>query len=129
MTGTPSFRDSRRRRARGALSVDLLVGLAIFTLAVLPLGVSFAREMQLVRAAYWRALAMEIVDGELEVLAAGEGRAIADGQSAYVVRAPTVTNLPPGRFQFTKSGNRLRLEWQPERRQGVGAVVREATLR
>jgi hypothetical protein len=117
------------RRECGSMMVDLIAAMAILAVAVLPLALSFAKEFQLVRASYWRALAMEIVDGEMEVLAAGEWRAFADGQSVYVVRTPTATNLPPGGFQLTKSGGRLRLEWQPEQRKGIGAVVREVTVK
>jgi hypothetical protein len=108
---------------------DLMVGLSIFALALLPLAVSFAKEYQLVRAHYWRAVAVEIVDGEMEILAAGEWRAFADGRSAYAVKAAAATNLPPGRFVLTKSDRYLRLEWTPEERKGVGAVVREVTAR
>ncbi len=118
-----------RRREAGALMTDLMVGLAIFSLAILPLSLSFAREMQLVRAHYWRGLALGIVDGEMEILAAGEWRAFADGQIAYPVHAPAATNLPPGTFQLTKSGRQLRLEWQPDERKGVGAVVREVRVK
>ena len=38
-------------------------------------------------------------------------------------------NLPPGRFQLTKTGNHLRLEWASDRRQGIGTVVREVTFK
>lgn len=120
---------SRRRCESGSMMVDLIAAMAILAVAVLPLAFSFAKEFQLVRSSYYRVLAMEIVDGEMEILAAGEWRAFADGQSVYAVRTPTATNLPPGGFQLTKSGNRLRLEWQPEQRKGVGAVVREVTAR
>lgn len=131
MTTSHFLRSVRRRAKRqsGVLMTDLMIGLAIFALALLPLGLSFAKEMQLVRAHYWRGLAMGIVDGEMEVLAAGEWRAFADGQSLYVVRAPAATNLPPGVFQFTKSGQHLRLEWRPAERKGIGAVVREVTVK
>ena len=127
-------RSRRSRRAQpgresGALMTDLMVGLSIFALALLPLGISFAREMQLVRANYWRGAAMEIVDGEMEILAAGEWRAFADGQSVYAVHAAAATNLPPGQFQLTKTDRHLRLEWTPEQRKGVGAVVREVTVK
>jgi hypothetical protein len=108
---------------------DLMVGLSIFALALLPLGISFAKEFQLVRVHYWRAVAMEIVDGEMEILAAGEWRAFADGQSPYAVKAAAATNLPPGEFQLTKSDRHLRLEWTPEARNGIGAVVREVTVK
>ena len=40
------------------------------------------------------------------------------------------TNLPPGRFEFTRSAGRLRLEWRPARR-GLGSgspVVREVSV-
>jgi hypothetical protein len=122
-------RRARRRKESGALMTDLVVGLAIFALALLPLAVSFVREFQLVRASYWRSLAMEIVDGEMEILAAGEWRAVEEGASAFVAHAPAVTNLPPGQFQLTKSGGHLRLEWTPETHRGVGAVIREVTVK
>lgn len=123
------LRRRNQRRESGALMTDLMVGLSIFTLALLPLGISFAREMQLVRAAYWRGVAMEVVDGEMEILAAGEWQAFADGQTAYAVHSPAASNLPPGTLQLTKSGKHLRLEWKPADRRGVGAVVREVTVK
>ena len=123
------FRWGCRHRESGALMTDLMVGLAIFALALLPLGISFAKEFQLVRAHYWRSVAMEIVDGEMEILAAGEWRAFAEGPSPYVVKAVAATNLPPGLFVLTKSDKHLRLEWTPEQRKGVGAVVREVTVK
>ena len=62
------------RRPRGFLEVDLLVGLAILSLAVVPLGFSFARERQVLKMEYFRSVANEIVDGEMEILAAGDGK-------------------------------------------------------
>ena len=52
----PAKNDPRppRRRTRGFLEVDLMVGLAILTLAVLPLGYSFVRERQVLRLEYQR---------------------------------------------------------------------------
>ena len=59
--------------------MDLIVGMAILTLAIVPLAFSFVRERQLLRAEYFRSVAMEIVDGEMEILAAGEWRNFPDG--------------------------------------------------
>lgn len=120
---------NHRRNEAGVLMTDLMVGLAIFALALLPLAVSFAHEMQIVRTSYWRAAAMELVDGEMEILADGEWQTFPEGKSAYVINARAATNLPPGQFEFTRTGNRLRLEWQPAQRNGVGAVVREVTVK
>ena len=58
-------------RQRGSLMVELLVALAILTGVLLPLAYSFVSERRLARSAYQRAVAMEIVDGEMEVLLAG----------------------------------------------------------
>ena len=113
---------------RGFLEVDLLVGLAILTLAVVPLGYSFMRERQVLRMEYARSVANEIVDGEMEILAAGAGKSFPEGSQNYSVHAHAADSLPPGHFQLTKTGNHLRLEWMPDERRGVSAVVREVTI-
>ena len=71
------------------------------------------------------AVPMELVDGEMEILVAGEWRAFAPGTHDYPLRGAAATNLPPGRCQLTITTNLLRLEWKPDQRRGVGAVVRE----
>ena len=117
------------RNERGWLTVEMTIALAILVTAVIPLAFSFVQEQRVCRAYYYRAVAMEIVDGEMEILAAGEWRAFADGQSPYLVKSPAATNLTPGQFRLTKSDRHLRLEWLPEQRKGVGAVVREVTVK
>ena len=117
------------RCKRGFLMTDLVVGMAILTLAIMPLAFSFAHERQLLRAEYFRAVAVEIVDGEMEVLAAGEWQNFPDGSQVYTVHANAAAHLPPGHFQLTKTGHHLRLEWLSDKRQGIGAVVREITIK
>ena len=117
------------RRPRGFLEVDLMVGLAILTLAVVPLGYSFARERQVLKIEYCRSVANEIVDGEMEILVAGDGKNFPDGSQNYSVHANAAAKLPPGHFQLTKTGNHLRLEWNPDEKHGVGTVARETTLK
>jgi hypothetical protein len=116
-------------RARGFLEVDLVVGLAILTLAVVPLGYSLARERQLLKIEYARSVANEIVDGEMEILAAGDWKNFAEGSQIYPVRARAAASLPPGRFQLTKNGNHLRLEWNADEKRGLGTVVRETDVK
>ena len=118
-----------RRRTGGFLEVDLLVGLAILTLAVVPLGYSFARERQALRVEYFRSVANEIVDGEMEILAAGAAKDFSDGAQNYPVHARAAASLPPGHFQLTKTGNHLHLEWNSDELRGIGTVVRETTLK
>ena len=79
--------------------VDLLVGMAILTLAIMPLTFSFVHERQLLRAEYFRAVAMEIVDGEMEILAAGEWRDFPDGPQIYTGSCPS--RRPPAIRPFS----------------------------
>jgi hypothetical protein len=119
---------AQTHRRGGFLEVDLMVGLAILTLAIVPLGYSFVRERQVLRIEYSRSVANEIVDGEMEILAAGAGKNLPDGSQNYSVHANAASQLPPGHFQLTKNGNQLRLEWTPDKKHGLGPVVRETTL-
>jgi hypothetical protein len=113
-------------RQRGSLMVELLVATALLIGALLPIAYSLGAERRYARALYQRALAMEIVDGEMEVLAAGSWHTFANGTSDYPVHATAATNLPPGRFRLTVSADKIRLEWQPAVKMHGGAVVREA---
>ena len=52
-----------------------MVAIAILAVAMLPLSAGFFADQKVLRSHYWRAVAMEIVDGEMEILVAGEHRA------------------------------------------------------
>ena len=117
------------RSREGALLAEAVVALAILVAVMLPLAFAFRQETMLCRAAYFKAVAMEIVDGEMEALAAGEWRAFQPGRQPYPVRAAAATQLPPGTFQLTLETGRARLEWIPKNRGAGGAVAREGTLR
>ena len=119
----------RRWAECGSLMIELMPALGILVTGILPLSYVYVREQRAVRSYYWRAVAMEMVDSELEVLAAGEWRSFADGAQPYRVRAAAARNLPPGAFQLTRTGQRLRLEWLPAKPASGGVVVREATAR
>lgn len=116
-----------RERERGSLMIELFVAMALLMVAIVPLAYSISNERHMARNYYQRAVAMEIVDGEMEVLAAGEWRRFPAGSQEYTVHETAATNLPPGRFLLTVQTNTVRLEWQPDKDQG-GGVVREVKL-
>jgi len=118
----------REHNERGSLMIELVLAMGILTATVIPLAYSFAQEQRACRVYYWRAVAMEIVDSEMEVLVAGEWRAFAAGTSDYPVRAGAATNLPPGQFLLTLAGRKVRLEWRPAVKHHGGPVVREVTV-
>jgi len=108
---------------------ELVVAMAILFIAVFPLSYAVLHDRKLSRASYFRAVAMEIVDGETELLAAGAWRAFEEGAHPYRIEAESARNLPPGTFRLTREGRHLRLEWRPKQRGHGGPVVREVTLR
>lgn len=115
-------------RRQGTLLTELLVAMAMLAAALLPLAYSVSSERRLARACYQRAIAMELVDGEMEVLAAGEWRAFKAGTQEYVAHGGAVTNLPPGHLLLTIQPGKVRLEWQPASSGHGGAVVREVKV-
>ena len=117
-----------RFKEYGALMTEIVVAMAIILVAMLPMGDSVINEAKLFRANYQRAIAMEIVDGEMEILADGAARNYSDGSQIYPVHSRAFDVLPPGHFQLTKTGKHLRLEWMPDTRHGIGVIAREATL-
>ena len=120
----------RKSPARnGFLQFDLVVGLAILTIAIMPLGFSFKNERSLLRAEYYQGVINELVDGEMEIFAAGAARNLPDGTQNIPVTSRAAAKLPAGHFQLTKSGNHLRVEWRPDEKSGLSTVVREATLK
>jgi len=118
------------RHRSGVLMTELLIAMAMMVGVLLPLAYSITSEKRLARTAFHRAVAMEIVDGEMEILAAGEWRTLSQGKHEYPIHVAAATNLPPGRFLLTVSTNKVRLEWQPIAKKYGGPVVfREARIK
>ena len=118
-----------KRHRSGFLMVELLVALALVIVVLLPFAYAFTGERRIALASYQRAVAMEIVDGEMEALVAGEWRAYPPGTHDYRVHAGAATNLPPGRFILTVQPGKVRLRWQPALNDHGGPVTREALLK
>jgi hypothetical protein len=119
---------ARRRGERSAILLELVVAVGILGAAAIPLAYSFSHEQQLIRAYYYRAIAMEIVDGEMEVLVAGEWHSYREGEQPCQIRAESSANLPQGRFVLTRRDKSLHLEWVPEKNGMGGRVTRDVLL-
>lgn len=118
----------QRKSQRGILEVDLAMAMLILTVAIMPLAFSFAKEREVLRADYCRAVADEVVDGEMEILAAGDWKNFPDGSNVYTVHSRAAAKLPAGHFELTKNRHHLRLEWLPDKRRGIGVVSREINI-
>ena len=121
-------RHIRGRRRGAALLIELTVAAGLLAVVFVSFAAVHGAEQRLLRASAWRAVAMEIVDGEMEVLAAGEWKTFGEGEHDYAVRSEAARELPPGRFILTVSSTALKLEWTPSRPGSGGTVVREAAI-
>ncbi len=124
-------RQSRRcnLRQRGLLITELIIAMGIIALALIPMSFIFFQEMKMCRAYYYDAVAMEIVDGEMEILAAGEWQAFDDGEHVYHTTSAAATNLPPGQLVLTRTKQLVRLEWRPAQKGKGRGVQREWRIR
>jgi hypothetical protein len=115
-------------KKQGVALVEMLVAMGILVLVMIPLSLSFIGERREFGIYSHRAIAMEVVDGEMEILRAGEWRAFPEGAQPYTVNNPSATNLPPGRFVLTRQDRHLRLQWLPELKNQGGIVTRETDV-
>ena len=60
---------------------------------------------------------------------AGDWKNYPEGPQPYPVHARAAGHLPQGHFQLTKNGHNLRLECDPDEKRGIGAIIREITLK
>ena len=125
-------RKPNRRRQQGYITVlltEMTVAVGLMAVVLIPLTVGFFKEAKQMRNLYREAVAMEIVDGEMEVLRAGYWKEFNQGTQPYPTTAQSMKNLPEGELQLTLDGKRLQLEWTPkEERYQSGRVVREVNL-
>jgi hypothetical protein len=117
-----------RHQIRASVLIEVVVAIAMLIGVVLPLGIHLYSDHKSARNYYYRASAMEIVDGEMEILAAGEWKAFSDGTHAYPIKAEAAKNLPVGEFRLTKKSKTIRLEWIPTEKNRGGSVKREIQL-
>jgi len=112
--GAPHFRTGKvRRQQRAFASMDLFLAMAVFLFGFFSVAYLSTREMRLARAYYYDSIALSLVDGELEVLAAGEWRSLPEGPSRYRSQAATMHSLPPGELRVTRTPTQIQLEWIP----------------
>ena len=122
--------DKNRKRERGSALLSELIGaMLILTLAMMPIIVMLVKDQQTCRKYYFKAVAMEVVDGEMEVLRAGYWKEFEQGIHTYPTTANSATNLPDGELLLTLEAKKMRLEWKPKEENYRSVhIVREVDL-
>ena len=119
---------STASRRGGWMIAECIVALGILIAVMIPISFSFVAEHRACRASYYHAVAMELVDGEMEILRAGEWRQFPRGSQPYAIHSAAAGNLPPGQFMLTVEKRLIRLEWQPAAKDQGGKITRETIL-
>ena len=131
MVGQALSKKTRTRslaKQRGSLQLDLVCAMVILVVAILPLTSTIREERQLCLGLYYRSVAMSIVDGEAEILQAGEWRQFEAGSHIYPVTSEAADVLPEGRFTLNRSDTEIQLSWKPTNRGYGGPVLRSFPL-
>ena len=126
MTLTQTIRLARRR---AFLQLDMAIALSLLALVFIPLSVSSSGGLDLARRHYFEAVALQLIDGEMDVLLAGERRKYTLGEYGITPVGEAVQNLPEGKFVLTVKQKQLTLTWVPTKRAKWGRVERVVQLK
>ena len=111
------------------LQLDVAIALTVLALVFIPLSVSSSGDLDLARRHYFEAVALQLIDGEMDVLLAGERRKYTTGEHRIKPVGDAVQNLPEGKFVLTVQDEKLTMAWVPTKRAKWGRVERVVQLK
>ena len=111
------------------LQLDVAVAITVLALVFIPLSISSSGDLDLARRHYFEAVALQLIDGEMDVLLAGEHRKYTTGEHRITPVGEAVQNLPEGEFVLTVHDQKLTLAWVPTKRAKWGRVERVVELK
>lgn len=111
------------------LQLDVAVAITVLALVFIPLSVSSSGDLDLARRHYFEAVALQLIDGEMDVLLAGERRKYTTGEHRITPVGEAVQNLPEGEFVLTVQEQKLTLAWMPNKRAKWGRIERVVELK
>ena len=122
-------RTTRVARCRAFLQLDVAVAITVLALVFIPFSISSSGDLDLARRHYFEAVALQLIDGEMDVLLAGERRKYTIGEHRITPVGEAVQNLPEGEFVLTVHDQKLTLAWVPTKRAKWGRVERVVQLK
>jgi len=122
-------RTTRVARCRAFLQLDVAVAITVLALVFIPLSVSSSGDLDLARRHYFEAVALQLIDGEMDVLLAGERQKYTTGEHRITPVGEAVQNLPEGEFVLTVQEQKLTLAWMPTKRAKWGRIERVVELK
>jgi hypothetical protein len=112
---------------RGGVLMELIVGLALLAGVLLPLAGGFVSQRRMAAQLSKRLVLMELIDGELEFIAAGRWKEFNEGTNSFLIETPAGFVPPAGRSYLIRESDRFRLVWEPEAKTALGTIERHWT--
>ena len=120
---------SRSIRCLAFIQLDIAVAIVILGLIFIPLSVTSSAKLDLARRHHFEAVALNLIDGEIDVLLAGEIKKYKLGKSLITPPGEAVGSLPKGEFILTLNEKTIKLEWVPKKLTKWGRIQREVNLK
>ncbi|MDP7010001.1 MAG: hypothetical protein QF685_01360 [Verrucomicrobiota bacterium] len=122
-------RTTRLAKRLAFLQLDVAIALTVLALVFIPLSVSSSGGLDLARRHYFEAVALQLIDGEMDVLLAGERQKYTTGEHRIKPVGEAVQNLPEGEFVLSVQDEKLTLAWVPKKLTKWGQVERVVQLK
>ncbi|MDB6053466.1 MAG: hypothetical protein JWN25_989 [Verrucomicrobiales bacterium] len=116
------------RSCTAALTIDLMIAMALLAIAVFPLTASYVAEQKEFKVYSARAAAIEASDGEFELLYELGRFPTNNARVVHLPISPGAAKLAPGNFLLEREGKRLQLTWTPKAPDHGGIVKKEMQL-
>ena len=120
---------SRAAKRLAFVQLDVALAVSILLLVFIPFSVTSSSKLDLARRQHFEAVALQMIDGELDVLMAGEWQKFSPGEHKITPPGEAVKTLPVGEFILVVKENQLSIAWVPEKEAKWGRVEREVTLK
>ena len=111
------------------VQLDVMVAIVILMLVFIPLTVTSSRKLDLARRHHVEAVVLQLIDGEIDVLLAGEHKKYNFGEHRITPAGEAAEDLPKGDFILTLKKKQLSLVWIPVKQAKWGRIDREVNLK
>ena len=111
------------------IQLDVAVAIVILMLVFIPLTVTSSSKLDLARRHHVEAVVLQLIDGEIDVLLAGEQEKYNFGEHRITPAGEAAGDLPKGEFILTLKEKQLSLAWVPIKLAKWGRIERGVNLK
>ncbi len=111
------------------IQLDVAVAIVILMLVFIPLTVTSSSKLDLARRHHVEAVVLQLIDGEIDVLLAGEQEKYNFGEHRITPAGEAAEDLPKGEFILTLKEKQLSLAWVPVKLAKWGRIERAVNLK